>query len=227
MLETTIIKKSIRKNSKNISLRINHKGEIIITSPYPLSAKKYQQIIKNNQTWIEGHLIQHLNSQNNCFPENIKLTALDKTWHIEYQKTPSKPKLMSLNENSFIIYGNYTKIEVVQLLKRWLTQQAKQSLYPWLQQVSHEITLPYNSVSIGHHRAQWGSCNGEKHISLNAKLLFLPSILVRHVMIHELVHTIHFNHSINFWHCVARYDAHWKENKKILKTADNYLPDWI
>ena len=227
MLNDTAIKQSIRRNAKHISLRINHKGEVIVTAPYKLSERKFNQLICAHQAWITKSLSYYTRQTQCILPEQIHLQAISKTWHIEYQKTNAHPKLMPLNDTSFIIFGAYDKNNAIQLLKRWITQQAKVHLYTWLKKISDEINLPYNSISIGHHRSQWGSCSQDKRISLNAKLLFLPPHLVEHILIHELAHTVHFDHSAQFWQLVASHDQCWRSHKQLLKDADSHLPSWI
>lgn len=59
--------------------------------------------------------------------------------------------------------------------------------------------LPYNRVSIRGQRSRWGSCSATNNISLNMKLLWLPTELQDYVLLHELVHTLHPDHSSRFW----------------------------
>jgi len=227
MLENCIIKQSIRSKAKHLSLRINHKGEVIITSPRKLSQKKIDTIVKENTPWIKAHLAKFLEKSFFEVPEKIHLLAVNKQWHIQYQQTSSRTKLIPLNDATLIIYGNCEQASIKQHLKKWLNDQARIHLYTWLKDLSAKINLPYNSVSIGQHRSQWGSCGADKRISLNAKLLFLPSQLVEHVLIHELAHTVYFDHSARFWQLVATHDPHWQSHKKALKMADDYLPKWL
>ena len=228
MLDTVTYKQIIRRNAKYIRLSINHAGQIIISTPYKLSDKKIKSFITEKQTWLEEQLDKHTQSiQARVLPEHVHFTAIDKTWSIGYQSSSQRAKLMQVNENAIIIYGNYQYEHVVQLLKKWMLQIGKIHLYPWLRQVSTAVELPFQSIVTGNHKTQWGSCSRDKVISLNAKMLFLPKSLVEHVFIHELCHTIHFDHSKAFWALVAKHDPNWHHYKKKIKLADEYLPDWL
>src|SRR5205085_9394875 len=109
----------------------------------------------------------------------------------------------------------------------WIKNQARQYLTQLLKTLSQQTHLYFDSVTIRDQKTRWGSCSSDKTISLNYKLIFLPEHLVRHVLIHELCHTIYLNHSDKFWHTVATFDANWREHRRELRKADQYMPVWV
>ena len=64
-------------------------------------------------------------------------------------------------------------------------------------------------------------------ICLNYKLLFLPPQITRYVLIHELCHTVHMNHSKEFWQLVKKNDPLYKQWDHDLKNANQYIPQWL
>ncbi|NIN12121.1 MAG: DUF45 domain-containing protein [Gemmatimonadales bacterium] len=76
-------------------------------------------------------------------------------------------------------------------------------------------------------RTRWGSCSRRSTISLNKKLLFLPAPLVEYVMVHELCHTVHFNHSPEFWDLVRERTPEYQALEAELRTAWRYVPAWV
>jgi predicted metal-dependent hydrolase len=66
-----------------------------------------------------------------------------------------------------------------------------------------------------------------KNISLNYKLLFLPQPLMRYVLIHELCHTIHMNHSSKFWQLVNKFEPNYKNLDPQLREAWKITPSWL
>lgn len=80
---------------------------------------------------------------------------------------------------------------------------------------THSFTI--NKITIRKQKTLWGSCSGRNNISLNINLAKLPQELIDYVIIHELVHTIHKNHSNRFWNCVAEYMPEYKAHDKNLK----------
>ena len=77
--------------------------------------------------------------------------------------------------------------------------QAEASLLKKLNELSLEHQLEFRSSSVSLLRSRWGSCDEKGHIKLNAYLVQLPEHLIEYVMLHELNHTKHLNHSAAFW----------------------------
>lgn len=79
-----------------------------------------------------------------------------------------------------------------------LRRQAKVDLPPRIARLSAVTGLKYEKLSIRASRTKWGSCSGENHISLSLYLMTLPEHLRDFVILHELCHTVHHNHSPRF-----------------------------
>ena len=164
-------------------------------------------------------------------PSALHCQAIEETWQIEYEPKLNIKKISLVClpfEQTLLLKGNIEdKKAVLKLLVRWLMQKAKLHFLPWLNRLSTLTGLNFNHLLIRGQSTLWGSCNIKKNISLNYKLLFLPKLLAEHVLLHELCHTLHLNHSQAFWQTVANVDANWNAHKKSLKTAERYLPQWI
>ena len=102
-------------------------------------------------------------------------------------------------------------------LKRFVVEYAKQILPNLLQQVSQETGLEYRSSQVRYAKSRWGSCSTQQKVMLNAALVLLPEAIARYVCVHELAHTVHFNHSAAFWSVVALYDPQYAQHRHELK----------
>jgi hypothetical protein len=76
-------------------------------------------------------------------------------------------------------------------------------------------------------RSRWGSCSRRATISLNACLLFQRPEVLRYLMVHELSHLRHMNHSARFWAEVARHEPDWKALDRELLQSWVRVPSWI
>lgn len=101
-----------------------------------------------------------------------------------------------------------------------LRREAKHHLPHRLRHLAEQHGFEYTSVRFTHASSRWGSCNHKKAISLNIALMNLPFELIDYVLIHELAHTKHLDHSPRFWSEVERADPDFKQHRKQLKTYD-------
>ena len=112
-------------------------------------------------------------------------------------------------------------------LRLWIRRRARQLLPPLLERVSRQTGLAFARVSIRSQKTRWGSCSSRGNISLNDQLLFLPADTVEYLMIHELCHTRHLNHSQAFWTLVQAHCPGYRVHEKLLGKSRNLVPDWF
>ena len=79
------------------------------------------------------------------------------------------------------------------------------------------MNLKPRKVSFRKAKTRWGSCSDVNNISLNIALTALPQTLSDYIIIHELAHIKHKNHSKDFWNLVAQYYPDHKEARRRLK----------
>ena len=140
-------------------------------------------------------------------PESINLLALNEHWQVDYQQTDISFIRLFIHslDKKIILNGAVDDADYCsRALIQWFKPIAKKYLAEQIKIITKDTGLKYSKVTTRFQTTRWGSCSREKSINLNAKLLFLPKALVRHVIIHELCHTVHLNHSQRFWDLVAK-----------------------
>jgi predicted metal-dependent hydrolase len=101
--------------------------------------------------------------------------------------------------------------------KKLLAKDAKAYLPYRLEFLAKKYGYSYERLRLSHASTRWGSCSSTGTISLNIGLMHLPEPLREYVILHELAHTLHMNHSSDFWAEVAKTDPLYKPHRAKLK----------
>lgn len=92
--------------------------------------------------------------------------------------------------------------EIQEIINKGITEalrrEAHEFLPPMVEAVSRRTGLSYGSITIRATRSKWGSCSSRNDLSLSVYLMLLPDHLIEYIIIHELCHTVHRNHSAAF-----------------------------
>jgi len=219
--------------AKHIGLSITVKRGLEVVVPAHYKKNNFDKLLSGKRAWIEKYLremqLEQQQRGNLELPNSIIFPALDEHWSVSYiTQLSSSFRLMLRPHRELVVLGNLQqKAKCFSFLKKWLHKHAKATLIPWFNAISQEINLPYESIIIRGQHTRWGSCSARKSISLNYKLLFLRPELARYVMVHELCHTVHLDHSQRFWHLVAKFDPDWEVHRERLNHVRSEIPLWV
>ena len=206
--------KIIRSKRKTLSLTINENAELIIRAPKRLSIEKIQDFINEKENWINRKKRLIENQIKDVISNHNKLLYLGDLFPINVEQNSSKELFFSGEE--FI--ANSIEPDSLSLsIKKWYKNKFREIALPRVAYFANKHNLMVNQVRIKNQKTMWGSCSSKNNINLNYLLLMAPMGVIDYVIVHELVHTIHRNHSTDFWDSVESIMPEFQEHKRWLK----------
>jgi len=198
-----------RKNGqKNTYLRVKEDLKIYVTTNKLTPLFEIKKIINDNQKSI----LRMINKMEKRNEVNSKFMYLGKEYDIIYTSISG----VSLGEEKVFINRDVDN----ENLDKWYKKEASVLFKEHLDTCYNNFTrkIPYPSLTIRKMTTRWGVCNTKDHrVTLNLELMKKPVYCLDYVIMHELSHLIHANHSSEFWKLVEENCPYYKQAKKILK----------
>jgi predicted metal-dependent hydrolase len=222
----------VSARARRLSIKVFPRGRVEVVVPKRTRPGDVQSFVNENSEWIrrarESFALKHP-PEPFRLPESIELRGLDRTVSVRYEPRPgSKSVRFRSSLGAVILSGRIGNEKLsVKALKRWLASVAKKEFEPKLRALSELTQTPYNKLQVRAQRTCWGSRSSSGTISLNLCLLFLEPELLRYLMIHELCHGKHMNHSKSFWRFVGRFEPDFRRLDRELTECWNRVPNWM
>jgi len=204
---------------KHIRLRISSEGRIVLSAPIGTSRSKIRGVLKHKQTWLASKIqeTQRGLEQNNP-TEKVYLEG--RLFLVEFENTKLSIYNIDVDYEQQIVKISGDPVnqqKISGLLEGWLRKEAKFRLSSLAEEISDELGIPYKKLFLRNQRTRWGSSSTRGNISLNWRTVMAPPAVQRYLLIHELIHQKHMNHSTRFWLDVGRICPGYKQHEAWLK----------
>lgn len=245
MLEYKLIRS---KRRKTLALQVKH-GQVTVRAPDYVTSAFIDIFIQEKSAWLRNKLAEQQKTSDACdFSQGSSLLYLGEkvtlntciakksevyfshnvTSEIEsctYQNTTNKLLNVAISErtNAKLTVPLAKAKQIKKQLEVYFKQQAEQLIIERLETISKEISLCPSMINIRQYRARWGSCNNRGELSFNYLLMMTPLYVIDYVIIHELCHLEHLNHSKEFWQLVEKFCPNYQIAKKWLSTYQSQL----
>ena len=220
----------IKKNNKNINIKISNGGNIKVISPYTISEFTIHDIIVKKSAWIVGKLeeiklredkkkeVELNNSERllyrgNYYPINI-VESMAYNCEVDFINSVIEIKLNTL------VQGNNRKKIIEAAIKKWYRDKCEEFVKLRAGYYSKLLGLYPIKLTVKR-KAQitlWGSCSSKGSINFNNRLILAPDKVIDYIVVHELCHLKYMNHSKEFYHLVESIIPDYKNCISYLKT---------
>jgi predicted metal-dependent hydrolase len=189
----------VRTRRKTIALIVDKDARLIVRAPHAASKSYIDNLINEKAEWIEKKIIE--------------ISSRKKRVIRNYHHGDELPYLGRMIKLKYIDSGDYTvglvgdelnvdinSIEHTrEIVKFWYRKQALRYFNNRTIELAKQYNFKIRKVKVSTAETKWGSCSSGGNINLSWKLMMAPPIVIDSVIIHELAHTIHLNHSKEFW----------------------------
>ena len=224
---------SIRESdrARRLSIKVYPRGKVEVVVPKRTRPRTVAAFVDENRTWIrnarDSFATEH-QPEPFALPHCVELPALDRVFSVNYVSGPGKTVRYRCNGDFLTLTGKVADEKAcIGAIRRWLSVLARQEFEPRLKSLSALTGLTYSRMQVRAQRTCWGSRSSSGTLSLNLCLMFLRPELMRYLMIHELCHGRHMNHSKRFWNLVGRFEADYRALDRELTECWKSVPVWL
>jgi predicted metal-dependent hydrolase len=213
------LKRSRRRRSIGIKV---HRGEVVVSAPFRAPLEEIRAFVTQKARWIEKHLVhqrQSLQQQPQRPQAGGTLQFLGRPLQLV-----SVPGLRGARFVADRLELGGDAARHGDLIARWLAQQAAAYLPGRVQAFAPLVGVQPRALGVRYYKSRWGSCNTRGELQFNWMLLMAPPEVVDYVVVHELAHLRHFNHSPAFWQLVEQVMPDYARHRAWLK--QQMIPAW-
>ncbi len=218
------IKRSSR--ARHISIKVSRSEGVYLVLPFGCSFQRAVDFIEEKRAWIIKNRVIERSLEP---PTEICLPLINEVWPVTFVVDKIiRGAILTIREKELFITDSGAGDKFwIRTIEKWLKRKATVILIERLSNEASKLKLFPKKVIINYPKSMWGSCSYNGTISLNAKLLLFPDHLVHYVIVHELCHLRHHNHSSKFWEMVGGIVGDYRKLVREVKEIQQKLPWWI
>jgi predicted metal-dependent hydrolase len=229
--EDVALRVRVSARARRLAIRVYPDARVEVVAPPRARPREIEQFVAAHREWIDAKRSQALRNRpepQTFPPATVALRATGEIFRLQMAGGAGTARLTELGaspEPVLRIAGDGRNLR--NALRAWLLRAARERLEPRVTALAAAAGVRFERVSIRRQRSRWGSCSVRGTISLNCCLLFQRPEVVDYLVIHELMHVKHMNHSAGFWHAVEQHCADWRALDRELVHGWRHVPRWV
>lgn len=224
----------VSPRARRLSIRVYPDARVEVVVPRRARPGDIERFVAAHREWIDEKRSQALRNRPEPQPfppAAIEARVSNQRFRLQMAGGQGRVRLREVRapgaEQLLQVTGSAESRSLRQSLRNWLMSAARERLEPRVAALAARAGVKYTRVSIRRQRSRWGSCSARGTISLNCCLLFQRPEVVDYLIIHELTHVTHMNHSARFWQAVEKHCAAWRELDRELVQGWRHVPRWV
>lgn len=202
------IKKSARKT---ISIFVERDGSVSARVPEKLSGDEIKQIIKSKEYLIHKHLAEWTQlNESKIIREYINgqsFLYLGRNYRLKFVEESIDGLIL---RNGRFLINKSNRSNAKELFVHFYREKLKEKILPIIKKYKDKMGVHPNNIKVMELQNRWGSCSPKGNVHFHWKCAMAPYDVLNYIVVHELAHLIHINHTKAFWNeidkILPRYD---------------------
>jgi predicted metal-dependent hydrolase len=210
------VNRLIRSKRRTLALIVERDGSVTVRAPMKISRKSILEFVEKHANWVKKKQVEVTSTIQNP-PRQYKageyLYYLGRAYPLEIVGNAKQPLVLadsfrldsSMQENAEVIFRN------------WYREQARLILEARVAYFANKFQIAVGRVRITSAQTRWGSCSPNGDLNFSWRLVIAPPDIIDYVVVHELAHILHHNHSLRFWDLVEKWMPDYRKRKAQLR----------
>lgn len=221
----------VRSRRKTIAITFDENARLVVKAPYWLDDERIRGFVEAKGEWIKATQTRLLAVRQKNFQGRPKLETGDRLPYLGGEKVltvvrdaRARVKVVKAGDRIIMWIPYEADYELRRMhLERWYRSEAAYIFDKRAAKYARIIGVTYHQIHIKDQKSRWGSCSGKGNLNFNWRLVMAPGEVLDYVVIHELCHLVHMNHSPEFWELVERSCPSYAKQKRWLKANGETL----
>ncbi len=206
------------RRAHSIRISIHPSGEVKVIAPRDCPTFFINNFVKKQEAWIEKHRAHVLAQRQHTVKNESEVTLFGKTYTKKIIFSQTEKIGVIVQGDEIVIHPvSQSEKSVEKALTNFFKSTAMKYILPRTEQLAKVMGIHFRNITLREQKTRWGSCSSQGNLNFNWRLVHSPPPVIDYVIIHELAHRKHMNHSKSFWSFVAEFDPEHLKHQGWLK----------
>lgn len=220
-----------RSKRKTIAISFDRDGNLIVKAPYWVSKRAIEAFLQEKSDWIEAAATRLKNQWEKELAQRMKLENGDILYYLGEKKVLTviredrqRARIKCVKDRLILSVPYHADYEDKSAqIEKWYRKEAAIVLKQKAEHYGKVLSVKFEEIRIKDQKSRWGSCSSKGNINFNYRIIMAPDEVCDYVVIHELCHLVHMNHSKDFWNLVESVCPSYKQCIKWLQENGKQL----
>ncbi|MGI6452102.1 MAG: M48 family metallopeptidase [Syntrophomonadaceae bacterium] len=208
---------------KTITISVETPGLVSVKAPVGLSDDEIIRRVQSKARWIVEKLYEVKNiktipvKKEYVNGESFMYLGRDYPLQISIDKELKQP-IVTLLQGEFTVFtASRNEEPVKKAMESWYRSKATEQINERIKYYEPRVGVKPTRITVKEQKKRWGSCSSKGNLNFNWKAIMAPPSVLDYIIVHELCHLIHYNHSREFWNLVGSILPNYKTQQAWLK----------